>query len=152
MQELAEILTPGRTACRIPGVSKKRLFETLAKIINQDQVSLPYSLVLSSLISREKLGSTGLGLGIAIPHCRIDNCTHAMGVLVTLEEAIDFDAPDSKPVDILFVLLVPQEAEQKHLDILASIAGLFSQDEFCSAIRSAKDAESLYSTAVNWTQ
>jgi nitrogen PTS system EIIA component len=152
MQELAEILTPGRTACRIPGVSKKRLFETLAKIINQDQVSLPYSLVLSSLISREKLGSTGLGLGIAIPHCRIDNCTHAMGVLVTLEEAIDFDAPDSKPVDILFVLLVPQEAEQKHLDILASIAGLFSQDEFCSAIRSAKDTESLYSTAVNWTQ
>ncbi|MEH6591729.1 MAG: PTS IIA-like nitrogen regulatory protein PtsN [Halioglobus sp.] len=152
MPELAEILTPGRTACRIPGVSKKRLFETIAKIINRDQVSLPYSLVLSSLISREKLGSTGLGHGIAIPHCRIDNCTHAMGVLVTLEEAIDFDAPDNQPVDMLFVLLVPQEAEQKHLDILASVAGLFSQDEFCNSIRNAKDTESLYATAVNWAQ
>jgi PTS system nitrogen regulatory IIA component len=152
MQELAKILTPGRTACHIPGGSKKRLFETIAKIINQDQVSLPYSLVLSSLIGREKLGSTGLGEGIAIPHCRIDNCTHAMGVLVTLEEPIDFDAPDNKPVDLLFVLLVPQEAEQKHLDILAGIAGLFSQDKFCSAIRNAKDAESLYSVAINWAQ
>ncbi len=94
MQAISQLLTPGRTACHVPGVSKKRLLETIARIISEDQVSMPYNAVLSRLIAREKLGSTGLGQGIAIPHCRVDNCTHALGTLVTLEEAIDFDAPD----------------------------------------------------------
>ena len=151
MQSLATLLTPGRTACRVPGISKKRLFETIARIISDDQVSLPYDTVLSSLIAREKLGSTGLGQGIAIPHCRIGNCTHAMGTLITLEEGINFDAPDGKPVDILFVLLVPEEAQQQHLDILAGIAGLFSQGSFCSQLRQAGDNDSLFTTATNWS-
>lgn len=152
MQALAQLLTPGRALCRVPGVSKKRLFETIARVISEDQVSLPYNTVLSSLIAREKLGSTGLGQGIAIPHCRIENCTHAMGTLVTLEEAIDYDAPDDTPVDILFVLLVPAEAQQQHLDILASIAGLFSQPAFCDEIRNASDSETLFATATSWTE
>ncbi|MEH6580377.1 MAG: PTS IIA-like nitrogen regulatory protein PtsN [Halioglobus sp.] len=152
MQALAHLLTPGRTVCRVSGVSKKRLFETIARIISEDQVSLPYNLVLSSLIAREKLGSTGLGQGIAIPHCRVGNCTHAVGTLVTLDEAIDFDAPDGQPVDILFVLLVPDEAQQQHLDILAGIAGLFSQQAFCDQIRQARDADTLHSTVIDWPQ
>ncbi len=151
MQALAPLLTPGRAACRVPGISKKRLFETIARIISDDQVSLPYNLLLSSLIAREKLGSTGLGQGIAIPHCRVDNCTHAIGTLVTLEEAIDFDAPDGVPVDVLFVLLVPSEAQQQHLDILAGVAGLFSQAAFCEEIRSTRDAQSLHTIATTWT-
>ena len=150
MQALSQLLTPGRAACHVPGTSKKRLFETIAKIISEDQVSLPYSQLLSSLIAREKLGSTGLGQGIAIPHCRIDNCTHAVGTLVTLEEAIDFDAPDGKPVDVLFVLLVPAEAQQQHLDILAAVAGLFSQQDFCKEIRSAQTNASLHAIATTW--
>ncbi len=151
MHALAELLTPGRTVCHASGVSKKRLFETIARIISEDQVSLPYNLVFSSLIAREKLGSTGLGNGIAIPHCRVDNCTHALGTLVTLEEPIDFDAPDGKPVDILFVLLVPEEAQQQHLDILASIARLFSNPEFCEQIRNTEDSSALYDIARNAT-
>lgn len=151
MQALAQLLTPGRTVCRLPGVSKKRLFETIARTIADDQVSLPYSLVLSSLIAREKLGSTGLGQGIAIPHCRIENCTHAMGTLITLEQAIDFDSPDGKPVDILFVLLVPVEAQQQHLDILAEVAGLFSQPDFCEQIRQAEEVDALHFTATHWS-
>ena len=103
------------------------------------------------MIAREKLGSTGLGAGIAIPHCRIGNCTHALGTLVTLDEAIDFDAPDGKPVDILFVLLVPDEAQQQHLDILASIAELFSQHAFCASVRQADKPSLLYETATHWT-
>lgn len=150
MQALSQLLTPGRTACHVPGTSKKRLFETIARIISEDQVSLPYNLLLSSLIAREKLGSTGLGQGIAIPHCRVDNCTHAMGTLVTLEEAIDFDAPDGEPVDVLFVLLVPAEAQQQHLDILAGVAGLFSQKTFCEAVRCASDGQSLHKIATTW--
>ena len=150
MEAISQLLTPGRTACRVPGVSKKRLLETIARIISEDQISMPYNAVLSRLIAREKLGSTGLGQGIAIPHCRVDNCTHALGTLVTLEEAIDFDAPDGNPVDILFILLVPEEAQQQHLDILAGIASLFSQQAYCEQIRHAGDAATLYSTATNW--
>lgn len=151
MQTLATLLTPGRTICRSPGISKKRLFETLARMFSEDQLSLPYNAVFSSLIAREKLGSTGLGLGIAIPHCRVPNCAHAMGTLVTLTEAIDFDAPDGQPVDVLFALLVPAEAQQEHLDILAGIAGLFSQPDFCEGLRAAADAEALFSAATTWT-
>ena len=151
MQALSQLLTPGRTVCRVPGVSKKRLFETIARTISEDQVSLAYDLVLSSLISREKLGSTGLGQGIAIPHCRIDNCTHAVGTLFTLEEPIDFDAPDGQAVDILFILLVPAEAQQQHLDILSGIAGLFSQAAFCKEIRGAGDAATLHDIATHWS-
>lgn len=151
MQILRKLLTPERTVCSAPGVSQKRLFETAARLISDDQLSLPYELVFSSLIAREKLGSTGLGGGIAIPHCRVNNCTHSMGTLITLEKPINFDAPDGKPVDILFVLLVPEEAQQQHLDILAGIAGLFSQEDFCSQLRAASDAQELYSSAIGWT-
>ena len=79
MQILEQLLTPERTACQVPGLSKKRLFETIARIISEDQMSLPYELVFDQLFAREKLGSTGLGNGIAIPHCRVGNCTQPTG-------------------------------------------------------------------------
>jgi PTS system nitrogen regulatory IIA component len=149
MQPLAQLLTPGRTVCHAPGVSKKRLFETIARIISEDQLSLPYDEVFTQLFAREKLGSTGLGQGIAIPHCRIDNCTRPVGTLLTLDEPIDFDAPDERPVDLLFVLLVPGEAQQQHLDILANIARLFSQDDFCHELRAARTNQALYEIAIS---
>ena len=149
MQALTQILTPQRTVCRAPGVSKKRLFETIAKIINGDQPSLPYDDILDHLVAREKLGSTGLGQGIAIPHCRAGNCTHPLGTLLTLETPIDYDAPDDQPVDLLFVLLVPEEADQQHLDILATVARLFSQADFCEKLRAASDSSALYNIAVS---
>ena len=96
MPFLNQILTPERTACSVPGVSKKRLFETIAKIVCADQPSLPYDDVLGKLIAREKLGSTGVGGGIAIPHCRVSSCTAPTGTLLTLAEPIPFDAPDEQ--------------------------------------------------------
>jgi PTS system nitrogen regulatory IIA component len=149
MQPLDDILTPARTVCHAPGSSKKKLFETIAKIISDDQLSLPNDEVFAQLIAREKLGSTGLGQGIAIPHCRAENCTHPLGTLVTLEQAIDFDAPDDVPVDLLFVLLVPEEAHQQHLDILAGIARLFSQTDFCDRLRRAQDSAELFDIATS---
>lgn len=149
MQPLAQLLTPERTACQVPGLSKKRLFETLARIISDDQISLSYDEVFSQLIARERLGSTGLGEGIAIPHCRIGNCSQPVGTLITLSEPIDFDAPDNQPVDLVFALLVPEEANQQHLDTLASLARLFSQKSFCADLRSAEDENSMYKLAVN---
>ena len=147
MHELSKILTPGRTVCLTPGTSKKRLFETIARIVSNDQLSLAYDEVLDQLIAREKLGSTGLGQGIAIPHCRVEHCTQPLGTLITLEDPIAFDAPDDVPVDLLFVLLVPGEAHQQHLDILADIARMFSQPDFCKRLRAAQDSLALYDLA-----
>ena len=135
--------------CHAPGVSKKRLFETIARMISDDQPSLSYEELFHHLIAREKLGSTGLGKGIAIPHCRVDACPHPLGSLLTLEQAINFDAPDDQPVDILFALLVPGEAHQQHLDILANIARLFSQADFCEQLRGATNSRELYDLAIN---
>ena len=149
MSFLNEILSPERTICKAPGASKKRLFETIARVISDDQPSLVYEEVFAQLIAREKLGSTGLGQGIAIPHCRMDACPEPIGTLVTLEKAIDFDAPDDKPVDLLFALLVPGEAHQQHLDILANVARLFSQGNFCQQLRAAKDNEELFTVATS---
>ncbi|NCF17539.1 MAG: PTS IIA-like nitrogen regulatory protein PtsN [Haliea sp.] len=148
MQALSDILTPARTVCGAPGVSKKRLFETIAKIISDDQPGLGYDAVFDHLIAREKLGSTGLGQGIAIPHCRVGNCQQPLGTLVSLQDPIDFDSPDDAPVDLLFILLVPEEAHQEHLDILAHIARLFSQAEFCGKLRQADSDAALYRVAI----
>jgi PTS system nitrogen regulatory IIA component len=127
------------------------LFETIAKMISEDQLSLPHTDIFNQLLAREKLGSTGLGQGIAVPHCRATNCSQPLGSLITLASPIDFDAPDDQPVDLIFVLLVPQEAHQQHLDILAGIAGLFQQEEFCHALRAAQDAAQLHGIATSWT-
>lgn len=151
MNALSQILTPARTMCCAPGISKKRLFETIATIVCDDQTELPYDQVLDHLISREKLGSTGLGQGIAIPHCRVVDCTRPLGALLTLEEPIPFDAPDDLPVDLLFVLLVPEEAQQQHLDILATVAGLLSQADFCARLRAANSDRALYDIACSGT-
>ena len=147
MHPLATLLTPERTACQVPGLSKKRLFESLARIISDDQLSLSYDEVFSHFIAREKLGSTGLGEGIAIPHCRIGNCSQPTGALLTLAEPIDFDSPDNQPVDLVFALLVPEEAHQQHMDTLAGLARLFSQASFCDALRAARSAEELFKIA-----
>jgi PTS system nitrogen regulatory IIA component len=147
MDALHEILSPGRTLCRTPGASKKRLFQTIARTAHEDQETLPYADVLDHLVAREKLGSTGLGDGIAIPHCRIDQLAAPIGILITLDHPLAFDAPDDKPVDLIFALLVPQEANQQHLDMLAEIARHFSQADFCASLRAARDDRSLYEAA-----
>jgi PTS system nitrogen regulatory IIA component len=150
MLELAHILNPARTLCRAPVVSKKRFFETAAELISNEQQTLSSETIFSSLLSREKLGSTALGGGVAIPHCRMGTCTTAVGSLITLAEPVDFEAPDRIGVDILFVLLVPEEGHQEHLDILAGLAGLLSQAAFCERLRSASSAEQLFEAAVNY--
>jgi nitrogen PTS system EIIA component len=147
MNFLSQILTPQRTVCRVAALSKKHLFENITRIVCDDQQSLPYDEVLDRLISREKLGSTGMGQGIAIPHCRLSHCTRPLGSLLTLEEAIPFGAPDDVPVDLLFVLLVPVQAQQEHLDILANVAQLISQTDICERLRASRDDRTLYDIA-----
>ncbi len=150
MLDLNSILSPARSLCRAPLVSKKRFFEAASELVSQDQPQLAADVIYASLLAREKLGSTALGHGIAIPHCRLPDCNSALGALITLADPIDFEAPDQQAVDILFVLLVPEQGHQEHLDILAGLAGLLSQNDFCSQLRSAGDAAQLFDVATRF--
>jgi len=151
MFQLEKLLRPDMTHCAVAGVSKKRVFETAAALICQAHGELAENEVYSNLLGREKLGSTALGDGIAIPHCRISNCDEAIVSLITLADGVDFDAPDGEPVDILFVLLVPEEAQQEHLNILAGLAQLLNEARFCKLLRDATDDEQLHQAAVAYT-
>ena len=145
--QLSAILTPERTLCGAQGNSKKRVIENLSQFICQDIFALNADELFNKLIERERLGSTALGQGIAIPHCRIDNCSQITGSLIKLETPVDFDAPDGDPVDLLFVLLVPDEAHDEHLTALATIAELFSNPDYCNRLRACQDSEALYQAA-----
>ncbi len=100
--------------------------------------------IYARLIAREKLGSTGIGEGIAIPHSRLQECEGTLGALFVLDEAVDFDSIDRKPVDIVFVLLVPEEATEQHLQTLSMLAQKFNDEGFRDQLREATSNEDLY--------
>lgn len=147
---LESILSPQRTYCGAPGGSKKRVFEAIADFVCNDVDCLDPNELLTALNDREKLGSTGIGHGIAIPHCRTKNCACTTGALIKLQQAIEFDAIDEQPVDLLFVLMVPEKASDEHLQTLSTLATLFNQPEFCDQLRQADGNEALYNAAINF--
>lgn len=146
--ELAEIISPQRVFEDVPGGSKKKVLETAAGLIAQQCPELDPNELFDSLISREKLGSTGLGKGIAIPHCRAQHCNNVIGAFIKLESGVDFDSIDHDPVDMLFVLLVPQDAHEEHLNILAKIAAMFNDEERRNTLRNAHSTDSIYDALV----
>jgi PTS system nitrogen regulatory IIA component len=150
MIQLDQLLTPDLTYCGAPGTSKKKVFETAASLICSKRPELESGEVYNNLLARERLGSTALGDGIAIPHCRLSHCECPVVTLITLASPVDFDAADSQPVDILVLLLVPEEATQEHLDILAALAGLLSKGDFRETLRNASNDEELYRAAVSF--
>jgi len=141
---IKSILSPELTQCGLPGSSKKKALEEVARLIAAHYPELAENDIFDSLIAREKLGSTGVGQGIAIPHSRLEDCNKVIGCLFTLEQKIDFDAIDNEPVDILFVLLVPQEATSEHLELLSQIAEKFNDTRFCARLRKATSGEELF--------
>ena len=138
------ILSPERTLCRVDYNSKKRVLESIASHIDNGCPLLDTDALFAALLSREKLGSTGIGKGIAIPHCRVQNCTETIGMLVTLSTPIDFTAVDNQPVDVLFALLVPDNAHTAHLETLSELAEKFSQENFVASLRCATGNDALY--------
>ena len=147
--EFMQLLTPALCFAKIEGRSQKRIFETLAKDIADKHQDLSYSDIFDALSAREKLGSTALGDGVAIPHCRIDYEGTSIAAIVSLAEGIGFDAPDQKPVDLLVFLLVAGEANQEHLNTLATLAKALSQEANRQLLREAQSAEALCSTLAN---
>ena len=124
--------------------SKKRALEELSKLIVDEQPQLNATDVFDSFIARERLGSTGLGHGIAIPHCRIKNCNKIAGAFIKLGQGIDFDAIDNEPVDMMFALAVPEESSDEHLQVLAMLAAMFKDENVRDKLRQAKDVNALY--------
>lgn len=130
--------------------SKKRALETLSDMLAQPADTASADLIFDKLIDRERLGSTGLGHGVALPHARLATGNDARGALIKLSQGIDFDAADHQPVDLLFALLVPESFTDEHLQILAKLAGLFSDQDLCLQLRQADSPEAIYQRLISW--
>ncbi|HZM47122.1 MAG TPA: PTS IIA-like nitrogen regulatory protein PtsN [Burkholderiales bacterium] len=129
MNLIAKLLPPSNVVLDLEVSSKKRVFEQVG-LLYENNHHVARSQVFDSLFAREKLGSTGLGQGIAIPHGRIKGLKEAVGAFVRLKQPIPFDAPDGQPVNLIFVLLVPDRATDLHLQILSELAQMFSDRPF----------------------
>lgn len=135
--QLNNILSEDRIACHVDAPSKKRALEQLSQLLSNDQQYLSPPDIFESLISRERLGSTGIGYGVAIPHGRIKNSDHITAAFIQLKSAVDFDAIDDNPVDLLFALIVPENSTEDHLQTLAALANMFSDSNFRDELREA---------------
>lgn len=145
---ISTILTPARTQLGAHCSSKKKLIQHISQFLAANIKDAQDDDIYERLIAREKLGSTGIGEGIAIPHSRLEECEGTVGALFILDEPIDYDSIDRKPVDIVFVLLVPAEATEQHLQTLSMLAEKFSQATYRDQLRSAKSSEELYQLAI----
>lgn len=151
MNHIAKLLPPSNILLDLDVTSKKRLFEQAGLLFENNQ-GIARSTVFDSLFAREKLGSTGLGQGIAIPHGRIKGIKDAIGAFLRLKTPVPFDAPDGKPVGMVFVLLVPEQATERHLQILAELAQMFSDREMRNLLSADNDAGLLHQKITVWNQ
>lgn len=148
--QLRQLLDLKLTFCQHPAASKKALLFNLSQAFSQHLNTNNENDIFEAFIARERLGSTSIGHGIAIPHIRCPHTTTPLGALVQLKQGIDFGSHDKKPIDLVFALMVPQQAQDTHLIILAHLAKLFHQPSFLAQLRNAQDNSSLYNTAVQY--
>ncbi len=149
MNRIAPLLLESNILLGAEATTKKRLFEQIAQLFEEHE-QLPRSVVVDSLAARERLGSTGLGQGIAIPHGRIKGLQQALGAFIRPHHPIPFDAPDGRPVVQVFVLLVPEHATEEHLQLLSELAQMFSDKTFRDKLATAPDASALHALFLNW--
>ena len=149
MNLIAKLLPPANVVVGLEASSKKRAFEQ-AGLLFENNHGIGRSTVFDSLFAREKLGSTGLGQGIAIPHGRIKGLKDAAGAFLRLAAPVQFDAPDGRPVSMLFVLLVPEQANETHLQLLSELAQMFSDRVFREALQNAPDATQIHQMFMTW--
>lgn len=146
---LLDLLTPARVLAGARVSSKKRLLEQLAVLLGDGDAEREGAL-FDSLCQRERLGSTGLGHGVAIPHGRSPSLTVATGAVLRLAEPVDFGASDGQPVDLMFALAVPEHFTQQHLVLLAQLAEMFADEGFRQQMRAAPDSATLYRLIADW--
>jgi nitrogen PTS system EIIA component len=149
MNLIANLLPLSNVMLDLEVTSKKRVFEQVGLLFENNH-SIARSQVFDSLFAREKLGSTGLGQGIAIPHGRIKGLKEAVGAIVRTQQPIPFDAPDGQNVNLIFVLLVPDRATDLHLQILSELAQMFSDKPFQERLLGAPSAAELHQLITDW--
>ena len=145
--DLSKILHLTNTINNAQADSKKSVLELISKLIAKDLLDIEYEQIFDCFIAREKLGSTGIGHGIALPHGRMKNINNPIGCLMRLKKPIEFDAIDNKPVDIFFGLIIPKQSNDHYLAILATLAEKFSNKDFREKLHQAKDDVELYRLA-----
>ena len=149
MNLISKILLPGNILLDNESSSKKRVFERVGLLFENNQ-QIARSTVFDSLFAREKLGSTGLGQGVAIPHGRIAKLREATAAFVKTGNPIPFDAPDGQPVNMIFVLLVPERATDLHLQILGELAQMFSDPQFRDQLNACNDPAAIHQLFYHW--
>jgi len=155
---LDTLISSNAVICNDDIKSKKRALELLAELLANEANKANQPLeeeidalkIFQLLTEREKLGSTSMGHGVALPHTRTSLTQHAIGAFLKLENGIDFDSPDNQKTDLIFALMVPEHYTDEHLKILAYLATLFNNENFCKAIRSANDTQEIYKHLINW--
>jgi PTS system nitrogen regulatory IIA component len=146
---ISEILPVSRVEQGIELNSKKAVLEYLAGMLAAETSTHSSNEVFESLIARERLGSTGLGHGISIPHGRMNGLEKTMGAFLKIDAGVDFDAMDGQPVDMFFALLVPEECTDEHLKLLAQLAERFSKDNFLNQLRAAPETSTTQALLIN---
>jgi nitrogen PTS system EIIA component len=141
--KLAPYLNTARIVVSGEMSSQKRVFEILGELLSTGLEQIQDTQISMELQARERLGCTALGHGVAIPHCRIDNVTEIRSAIIKLDTGIEFDAPDNKPVDLIFALLVPQQANQEHLETLSELAQFLSNEENRVRLRDCHNAQAI---------
>ena len=149
MNLIAKLLTVDNIVVDLDASSKKRVFEQ-AGLLFENHHGIARSAVYDALFAREKMGSTGLGLGIAIPHGRIKGLKQAQGAFLRLATPVQFDAPDGQPVGLVFVLLVPEAATEHHLQLLSELAQMFSDKAFREQLIAAPDVAAVHTLFTQW--
>ena len=141
---LTGLLSTSRIRLNVSAPSKKRMLEELAGLLSHNRSDLHRDTVFQVLNERERLGSTGIGDGIALPHGRLNGLTEPLAAVIRLRQALDFDSVDDRPIQLIVGLLVPANATEQHLNILASLAETFNNTEQREAIFRARDAQTLF--------
>lgn len=137
--DVSDILVPERVICHAKVGSKKKALDLLSELLAANNTILSQQEIFESLLNREKLGTTSLGFGVALPHGRQKKSDITLGAFIQLEEPIDYDAVDNQKVDLLFALLVPHDSTDQHLQLLAALAEMFNNEQFRTRMRSVED-------------
>jgi PTS system nitrogen regulatory IIA component len=147
---ITSLLSPERVVVCDDIASKKRLLEHLGELLAGSSPQLSKQVIFDALVNREKLGSTGLGKGVAIPHGRMAALEQPVCAFIRVKNPVDFDASDGQPVDLVFSLLVPEESTEEHLQVLSTIAEIFSNTGVCTALRQCDDGACVLDRLYQW--
>ncbi len=144
--QISDILSVNSIECACEATSKKSALEKISGLLSKANPELQQGAIFDCLLERERLGSTGLGHGIAIPHSRMENNKQTVAAFVQMQQrgGVDYDAPDSEPVDLFFCLLVPEDSTEEHLQILAKLAEMFCDEDLLSRLRRAYNEEAVF--------